>query len=124
MPDKARSALEAELYRHLEERLDALELDMDADPEAVARILRHKGIKGRREKACHCPLAKYLAQGLPPSLIVHVDGWNAEVYPDVQDYLKHCTSLASIRLAQHISDFLYEFDAGSYPELVEEGGAS
>jgi selenocysteine lyase/cysteine desulfurase len=71
MPEKARSALEAELYRHLEERLDALELDLDADPEAVARFLRDKGIKVRREKACHCPLAKYLAEDLPPSLVVH-----------------------------------------------------
>jgi hypothetical protein len=48
-----------------------------------------------------------------------VDGWKIEVYPDVRDYLQHCTPLASIRLAQHISDFLYEFDAGSYPELIE-----
>jgi hypothetical protein len=87
--------------------------------EWIAEELERRGIKGRREKPCDCPLSRLVQPLLPPDTICHVDGGNLEVYLNVDNYLALCKPLVSIKLPEYFTDFVYEFDCGLYPALID-----
>lgn len=79
--------------------------DLGATEIDVARTLKAKGVKGVMGDAYSCPLFNYLVgEGVS---VVEVDGAWVEVEGD-----------ASVRLPDACREFVNEFDAGNWPELV------
>src|SRR5258708_35097441 len=119
LEESVRQQLVLTLPPKIEAHLDAL--TPRTEPWAIARALRNRGIKGRREKGCDCPLAHYVCEVLPAGMLAHVDGNYVEVYSDVPNYLGIGMEppLCRVKLPEHFTDFVCEFDAGRYPSLID-----
>jgi hypothetical protein len=117
--DDLRASEAARLTELIETHLAALTPSINTH--VIARAFRHRGIYGRRNKGCDCPLARYLREVLPAGMLAHVDGQHVEVYRDVPNYLGIGMEppLCQVKLAQHFTGFVIEFDAGKYPSLID-----
>lgn len=78
-------------------------------PEAVARTLEAKGIKGSRKNPHSCPIARYL----------RAEGWCVGVFQTI-GYAKVPGSqgdMQSFPLPTPVTAFIEQFDSGLYPTL-------
>ena len=76
----------------------------------IAKYLEGEGITGHQTNAKACPVARYLQR---------------ETEHNVQVTIGHVMIVGRrimevMYLPQHLSDFIVEFDAGYYPELIIE----
>jgi hypothetical protein len=117
--DDLRASEAARLTELIETHLAAL--TPSTNTHVIARAFRHRGIYGRRDKGCDCPLARYLREVLPAGMLAHVGGHHVEVYRDLPNYLGIGMEppLCRVKLPQRFIDFVYEFDAGRYPSLID-----
>jgi len=77
-------------------------------PEQVAEALKAKGFKGRPKQAHCCPIYHYLTSH---GLDVGVTPGQISLYAPNDD----CDITAPLSIKQ----FVYDFDAGKYPDLEE-----
>ena len=86
--------------------------------DGMAREFASRGIQGRQEHVCECPLARALADTLMMTtgpLSVHNDGVKY-LQPDGL-----VAALAAFREGlRPLRDFVEAFDNGDYPHLVQE----
>ena len=82
------------------------------EDQKIAAVLRAKGIKGRKNEACACPIANYLAgifgEMSTPAVeetTVKLLGWDDRMH---------------MQLPDAVQDFVESFDLGWFPELIEE----
>lgn len=79
--------------------------------EEVAQSLKDCEIKGKKKRACDCPIANFLSKHLN---VVDVDVNPNEI--DIYDYDQHF-SLKTIPPA--VAEFIVDFDKGKFDFLVE-----
>lgn len=75
----------------------------------VATFLKQESCKGLRYYSGACPLANYLSKKTGKPIIVGAN-YAVDAF-DLRD--------VKMFLPNHLSDFVYDFDMGAYPELVE-----
>lgn len=73
--------------------------------EEVAEGLRARGIKGQQSKITQCPVAQYLNQWWHGS-------WAGPF--DIR------AGQGTFDTPSHIHDFMYQFDAGAFPNLIAD----
>lgn len=76
-------------------------------PSDIAAALRERGIKGQMWEAVRCPLARFLSDELGQRCLVSAP-WIV-----VGGKNEHSTPAS-------VAEFIRHFDAGKWPELVEE----
>ena len=97
-----------DIETRVRELLDALGSTTDQ----IAASLKAKGIKGLLGHGCSCPIYNYLVgEGVP---VREVDSDQVTVEPPAPD-----APLVLVDLTDSVSDFVWSFDLGRYPELVE-----
>lgn len=79
--------------------------------EEVAEGLRARGIKGKLSEPRSCPLHNYLAEF----------GWNYSVLGPMLNISPDSEQWEVIRLPKHIFWFVGGFDAGRFPDLIDNG---
>lgn len=82
--------------------------DLGSTPEEI----RTKVPKGRRKCGSGCPVANALQQRF-----ADVDYWLVGCYADA---VKDARTVVSVLPPEPVTEFIRNFDAGMYPELVEE----
>ena len=81
-------------------------------PEKVTEALKAKGVRGYRQSASSCPIAKYLnACGFPVVTVCT----SAKRYRDKAE-----DSEESITLPNGVKNWIIAFDEGKYPEFYLE----
>lgn len=80
-------------------------------PEEVTQALREKGIKGYRQIASSCPIARYLNACGFPSVTVCT---SAKRY---RDGSKESDAEESVYLSAGVRQWVSDFDFGKYPEF-------
>ena len=96
--------------------LSALLASLGDTPDAVAATLTAAGVKGGKRKPCDCPVSNHItAQTGRPCAVGDLVCW---LYPVGKsgDYW----NAVKVRAPLAVTKFVAEFDAGAYPELVEE----
>ena len=96
------------------ERADALLVALGDTRDIVAAALSAKGIKGERRKWACCPVANYLKQSGLPVVMVDTTGILLDS-PDID--------AVWLDTPNAITDFIYHFDDGAWPELAEPVGS-
>lgn len=82
-------------------------------PEEVTLALREKGIKGYRQMASSCPIARYLnACGFPRVTVAS----SAKRYQNEFVEKEHDAE-ESVSLPKGVQDWITRFDDGQYPEF-------
>jgi len=100
------------------------------DPDDVAEVLTEEGIRGIPGSDCNCPIAHYLEQSIVgcASVGVFLDdalGREREAHARLEA-LEHLALAADddgvlhVDLTAAVIVFIRRFDAGKYPELIEE----
>lgn len=95
---------------------------LDAGSWEIAEKLRAAGVKGRPMDECRCALAVYIGLLIPEAETVHVEaewvrveGWQRAAHGlDGEPFSQ------TLRLPGGAQDFVQDFDARDYPELIEE----
>lgn len=95
---------------------------LDAESWEIAEKLTAAGVKGTPMNECKCALAVYIGLLIPDAEAVHVEaewvrveGWQrGEHGLDGEPYAQ------TLRLPGGAQDFVQDFDARHYPELIEE----
>lgn len=93
--------------------------------EDVAIRLAELGIKGQRDTDCGCPVAVYLNRVLPDVEYAFVGSEAAFITGVVREevdggFINSWDVRLHATLPDSVSAFVEDFDAGCYPELVEE----
>ena len=81
------------------------------EDQKVAAVLRSKGIKGRKNEACACPIANYLAEIFGEMSTPEVEESTVKFLGWGDDHMQ---------LPDAVQDFVESFDLGWFPELIEE----
>lgn len=92
--------------------------DQMVTADQVARYLQEKGITGKLEDGCNCPLAKFLRRAAPDCSVV-IDEIKAQSECVIWIETIDSESRYAIRLPKVLADFVRSFDAGLYPLLVD-----
>jgi hypothetical protein len=120
-----------QLWQELTAMLDSKIWDLpnavsiNPDHDWIAKELERRGIKGRREKGTDCPVVNLVKPVLHAGMICDVTGDHLHVYRDVpeerkrENYPACLTPLVTIDLPDYFTEFVYQFDAGSYPALID-----
>jgi len=85
--------------------------DMGNTSEEVAESIRKIGVKGVQKNPRHCPLALAIREKFPSTIGLRVGG-NTMTYSDPQTMDPAHTPSTS--------QFVKDFDAGKYPDLIKE----
>lgn len=92
--------------------------------EDVAIRLQELGIRGDKDNDCDCPVARYLIAVVPGIESATVGAETAFVTGIVSRVIEGHVESDSLRYVAHlpesVSAFVEDFDAGCYPELIEE----
>jgi len=83
--------------------------DLPDDSTAIARLLHDLGIRGKRGDGAWCPLSNFIRWRLPEVQYLHVDGH--QIFVGGGDRF--------IDAPEQAAAFVYDFDEGYYPTLVE-----
>lgn len=82
--------------------------EMDKWPN-IADTFKALGIKGDRGNACYCPVARYVKQVLP----------DVEYFSVSQSYFNVNHIDQPYVTPRRVSEFIYDFDMGYHPSLVD-----
>lgn len=88
---------------------------LGADPDAVARTLNERGIRGRRSNGCNCPIAELLKR----EVLETAGQWGPHGYWVTTFHVDFPDGTQS-PVPDPVGDFVEMFDAGRYPHLDSE----
>lgn len=96
--------------RPLREQVNATIAALGDSADQIAATLDAKGIRGRRGRACDCPVARYLLTSIPDLNGVYVSSGSIGAY----------TKTVSVEMYTRpgLVAFIVAFDDGAYPQLV------
>lgn len=83
--------------------------------EAIARFLRHAGVKGRRRGAHECPIALYVKRLYPNAAAVCAGTSAVTVWFNESN---ERPSFFEIKNTEAMDAFIQNFDHGHYPHLM------
>lgn len=88
----------------------------------VAETLRARGINGRRDSGCDCPVARFIRSEVPET----AGNWNIAGYWMDGEYVqlpqsRFALPFARVDLPDPVADFVLAFDGGDYAHLAELG---
>jgi hypothetical protein len=106
----------------IQDVLDELGAGLTAD--SVAQRLRDAGIKGRRNRAEDCPVARYLQQRTGhQGLCVSQSGVHTSVActtcPPENECMQFSSALPGTTMPAPVGEFIQRFDRGGFPDLVD-----
>lgn len=119
---------QSKTYSLSEEGVTAALADLDkGGSEDVAIRLAELGILGIQGDDCACPVANYLARALPNVETVTVARGEVyargTVYEDLDGFPQPLDVLLHAELPDSVDAFVADFDAGVYPDLIQEAAA-
>jgi hypothetical protein len=87
-------------------------------PEEIAQKIREAGVTGIPRRSCHCVVAQYLCQETGKERIsVCTDDILVVVDSPTGPRGEECQ-----RTPEPVGDFILDFDAGLYPDLISKEG--
>lgn len=96
------------------EKVENLLRELGDTPEKVAGTLRQANVRGKIDSVTSCPVAKYLKSRLGRTYTVGVGLNYVDVWADLGE-----KKTASVELPESVKQFIRNFDAGRYPDLVQ-----
>lgn len=96
-------------------KIEELLAGLGTNREEVMESLKKEGIKGEKGNGCRCPVARYLCKKLGIELGLLSVGSGDVLYGDP---VVTCREPVA-RVPSPISYFIFAFDEGHYPDLVE-----
>lgn len=119
MPLPKTSEVQVSKADKLNKRAEELLQELDKTTDQIAELLKDKGVTGDRLQINSCVIAKFFTQELEkidPKVRVFSGSDVAHILND--DYIVPGTK--TLHFPDNIKNFIREFDAGNYPDLITQ----